>query len=58
MDKVFEIREFDKDIKVSASDIDGDLLVSACEYRRRKTDRQIAFERAKWEGLGYREVRS
>jgi hypothetical protein len=51
--KSFRIAQFSKEIKVVATEeVDG-VLVSGCEYRKRKTVAQVAFETAKWEKLGY-----
>lgn len=54
---ILNIIAFDKEIKVIAYEYDEDsVLVSGCEYRKRKTVKQIEFEIAKWENLGYRYV--
>ena len=55
-EKLFHIVEFAKEIKVVASEWDGEELVSGCEYRKRKTAKQISFEVRKWESKGYRQV--
>lgn len=57
MEKILNIIKFDKEIKVIAYEYDdNDVLVSGCEYRKRKSVKQIAFEIVKWENLGYRYV--
>ena len=56
MDKILNIIKFSKEIKVIAYEYEGDVLVSGCEYRKRKSSKQIAYEIAKWENLGYRYV--
>ena len=40
-------------IIVAAWEEDNNLLVSACEYRKRDTVTQRTFEVKKWESLGY-----
>ena len=58
MERILNIIEFDKEIKVTACEYDdNDELVSGCIYRKRKSVKQIAFEVAKWETLGYRYVK-
>ena len=56
--KTFYIVEFRKEIKVCVREtVDeggDDILVSGCDYRKRKTTPQIAYERNKWINKGYR----
>jgi len=57
MEKILNIIKFDKEIKVIACEYAEDgVLVSGCEYRKKKSVKQIAFEISKWKNLGYRYV--